>query len=74
MSPERQREIASRGGKAVKPESRAYSKNRDLAREAGSNGGRNVHDAKRGFAKGPTFAAEAGKKGGRLPGICWAGP
>lgn len=39
MTPERRREIASRGGFAVKPENRSYSKNRELAAEAGRKGG-----------------------------------
>jgi uncharacterized protein len=39
MSPERQREIASMGGKSVAAENRAFSKQRDLAYEAGRKGG-----------------------------------
>lgn len=39
MTPERRREIAAKGGAAVKPESRAFSKNRELATEAGRKGG-----------------------------------
>lgn len=39
MTPERRREIAIRGGSAVKPESRAFSKSRELAAEAGRKGG-----------------------------------
>jgi general stress protein YciG len=39
MSPERRREIAARGGAAVKPENRSFSRNRALAAEAGSVGG-----------------------------------
>ena len=40
MTPERRKEIASMGGKAVNPENRAFTKNRDLARSAGKQGGR----------------------------------
>jgi general stress protein YciG len=40
MSPERQKMIAALGGKAVKPENRSFSQNRDLARSAGSIGGK----------------------------------
>jgi uncharacterized protein len=39
MSAERQREIASMGGKSVPAQNRAFSKQRDLAYEAGRKGG-----------------------------------
>lgn len=39
MNPERQREIASLGGKSVAPLNRAYAKNKELARTAGRLGG-----------------------------------
>ena len=39
MSPEKQREIASKGGKSVPSEKRSFSQNRDLASEAGRRGG-----------------------------------
>jgi general stress protein YciG len=39
MSQERQREIASMGGKSVPAEKRSFSQNRDLASEAGRKGG-----------------------------------
>lgn len=39
LSLEERRRIASMGGKAVRPENRAYSKNRELAAEAGRKGG-----------------------------------
>ena len=39
LSPERLREIAARGGAAVKPENRSYSQSRDLAAAAGRLGG-----------------------------------
>lgn len=39
LSLEERRRIASMGGKAVRPENRAYSKNRELAVEAGRKGG-----------------------------------
>ncbi len=39
MSPERQREIASKGGKSVPSEKRSFSQNRDLASQAGKRGG-----------------------------------
>jgi general stress protein YciG len=40
MTPERRKELAIKGGKSVKPENRAFSKNKDLARAAGKLGGR----------------------------------
>ncbi len=40
MSPEKQREIASKGGKSVPSEKRSFAQNRDLASEAGRKGGR----------------------------------
>ena len=40
MSPEKQREIASKGGKSVPSEKRSFSQNRDLAAQAGRKGGR----------------------------------
>ncbi len=39
MSPEKQREIASKGGRSVPSEKRSFSQNRDLASEAGRKGG-----------------------------------
>lgn len=39
MTPERRREIATLGGRALKPEQRSFSQNRELARAAGRKGG-----------------------------------
>ncbi len=39
MSPDRLREIASKGGKSVPAEKRAYAQNRELAASAGKKGG-----------------------------------
>jgi general stress protein YciG len=39
MSPEKQCEIASRGGKSVPSEKRSFSQNRALASNAGRKGG-----------------------------------
>lgn len=39
MSPEKRREIARRGGAAVAPANRSFSKNPDLAASAGRAGG-----------------------------------
>ena len=45
MSPEKQREIASKGGKSVPSERRSFSQNRDLASEAGRRGGQKSRPA-----------------------------
>lgn len=39
MDPEKQREIARKGGQSVPSDKRSYSANRDLARAAGKLGG-----------------------------------
>jgi general stress protein YciG len=39
MDEDKQREIASKGGKSVPDEERSFSKDRDLASEAGRKGG-----------------------------------
>ena len=46
MSPEKQRDISSKGGKSVPSEKRSFSQNRDLAAQAGRKGGQ-VSDAHR---------------------------
>lgn len=61
---ERHREIASAGGKAVRPENRSFSKNRELAVEAGRKGGQATPAGSRSFSHDPELAAIAGKKGG----------
>jgi general stress protein YciG len=48
MAPERHREIASMGGKAVPVEKRTYARDRALAAEAGRRGGRIGGKAPRG--------------------------
>ena len=47
ISPERRREIASLGGKAVRPEDRSFSKDPKLASEAGRKGGQAVHSTRK---------------------------
>ena len=64
MSPERQREIASKGGKSVPAESRSFSKNPGLAASAGRKGGQAVDPASRSFSRDHDLAASAGAKGG----------
>lgn len=64
MDPERQREIARKGGKSVPPERRSFSQDTDLAAKAGQKGGRNVDPAKRSFSQDRELASAAGAKGG----------
>ncbi|HKT54501.1 MAG TPA: KGG domain-containing protein [Caulobacteraceae bacterium] len=40
MSPEKRRELARKGGKAVPPSERGFAKDRELAAAAGREGGR----------------------------------
>src|SRR6201987_4708220 len=54
MDAERQRQIASMGGKAVPDEKRSFSQNRRLAAAARRKGGQR-----------PGLAAEAGRRGGQ---------
>ncbi len=64
MSPEKQREIASKGGRSVPPERRSFSQDAGLAAAAGRKGGQSVKPENRSFSKNSTLASEAGKKGG----------
>lgn len=64
LSAERQRAIASMGGKAVPAGKRSFSQDRGLAAKAGRKGGLSVPGAKRSFAQNRSLAAEAGRKGG----------
>lgn len=64
MSPEKRREIASKGGKSVPAERRSFSQNTDLASKAGRKGGQAVAPEKRSFSKDPGLASKAGTKGG----------
>lgn len=67
MTPERRRQIASMGGKAVKKENRSFSRSRKLAVEAGRKGGMLVPAANRSFTRDRAYAAECGRKGGSTP-------
>ena len=64
MAPERQREIARKGGKSVPSDQRSFAKNPELASNAGRKGGLAVSAAKRSFFVDRQLAAQAGKKGG----------
>ena len=63
MSPEKQREIASKGGKALRPEQRTFSKDPSLARAAAIKGGQSVEAAKRSFSQDRALASSAGTAG-----------
>lgn len=43
MDPERQRELARKGGASVRPEQRSFSQDRSLAATAGRKGGEASH-------------------------------
>jgi len=65
MTPERRKEIASKGGKAVKAENRSFSRDKALARNAGKKGGKNVKPQNRTFSKNRDLAKSAGQAGGQ---------
>jgi general stress protein YciG len=64
LSPERLREIASMGGKAVPKKKRTFSASSEAAAKAGRTGGSAVPPEKRAFSVDPLLAQEAGRKGG----------
>ena len=47
MDPKKQRAIARKGGQSVPPESRSFSKDRELASSAGRKGGERSHGSSR---------------------------
>lgn len=47
MDPDRQREIARKGGASVDAANRSFSKNRELAKAAGSKGGKASHGSRK---------------------------
>ena len=53
MDPEKQREIARKGGKSVPAEKRSFSQSADLAAKAGQKGGRAVDPQETLFLEGP---------------------
>jgi len=65
MDPERQHEIASKGGQSVPAEKRSFSRDHQLAAEAGHKGGQNSHGGSGNFAEDRDRAREAGRKGGQ---------
>lgn len=68
MTPEKRKEIATKGGKSVPKEKRAYSVNKDLAAKSGAKGGKAVRPSKRPFSMDPELASRAGKIGGSKGG------
>ena len=64
MDPDKRKEIAARGGRAIPAENRTFSRNRDLAAAAGRAGGNNVPPALRTFSKDNKLAMRAGRAGG----------
>lgn len=68
MDPEKQKEIASKGGKSVPPEERSFSKDHNLASKAGKKGGESVAPEDRPFSQDRELASEAGRKGGKAGG------
>jgi general stress protein YciG len=65
LSPERRREIASQGGKAVAAENRAFSRDKSLAKSAGKKGGESGDPKLRAFAQSSQLARSAGSNGGK---------
>ena len=64
MDPEKQRLIASMGGKATPAHKRSFSTDNALASAAGRKGGLAVKPENRNFAKNRELAVAAGRKGG----------
>ena len=65
MTPERRSEVARKGGKAVKPENRAFFRDPVLASNAGKKGGKSVKKENRTFSVNSELASSAGRKGGK---------
>jgi general stress protein YciG len=68
MDPERQREIASQGGRAAHEKGTAHEFTADEAREAGSKGGKAAHERGTAHEFDSEEAREAGRKGGQAGG------
>lgn len=65
MSPERQRRIASLGGKAAHQKGTAHEFTPEEARHAGAKGGRAAHERGTAHEFTPEEARDAGRKGGQ---------
>jgi uncharacterized protein len=64
MDEEKQREIASKGGKVAHEKGTAHEFTPEEAREAGSKGGEVAHEKGTAHEFTPEEAREAGRKGG----------
>ena len=64
MDPERQRQIASQGGRAAHEKGTAHEFTPEEAREAGSKGGKAAHEKGTAHEFDSEEAREAGRKGG----------
>lgn len=73
MDPERQREIASQGGKAAHQKGTAHEFTPEEARVAGSKGGKAAHQKGTAHQFNSQEAREAGRKGGQASGSQQAG-
>ena len=65
MDPQRQREIASQGGRAAHQKGTAHQFNSEEARVAGSKGGQAAHRKGTAHEFNSEEAREAGRKGGQ---------
>lgn len=65
LTPERRKQIAAMGGKAVPAGKRSFSTNRTLAAEAGRKGGQAVRPETRSFFTNRVLASVSGAKGRR---------
>jgi general stress protein YciG len=61
MDPERQREIARKGGASVPDEKRSFSQDRDLAAAAGRKGGEASHGGGRSSSRNRNATDEEGR-------------
>ena len=61
MTPEKRREVASKGGKSVDPANRSFARDRTLAVTAGALGGASVDPANRAFSQDKALASRASK-------------
>lgn len=63
MDPDKQQEIASKGGQSVAPEQRSFSKDHELAAEAGRKGGESSHGGRSGGGQSADSSGGDGKGG-----------
>jgi general stress protein YciG len=68
MDPQKQREIARKGGESVPPEKRSFSQDRRLAAAAGRTGGRNRHAGNGRTRQAPAEQAPEENPSEHIPG------